>query len=108
MSEVSLKSGLSASVCGEVCDQGGGTWDLSVWGGGGTTSPGRGDMGPKCLGGGELRHQGGGTWDLSVWGELRGQGGGFEFEWGVYSLSPSSSKAIFRARTYNCIAYSVR
>ena len=28
------------------------------------------------------------------------------FEWGVYALS--ASKAIFRARTYNCITYSVR
>ena len=31
---------------------------------------------------------------------------GFFFEWGVYALS--ASKAIFRARTYNCITYSVR
>ena len=30
----------------------------------------------------------------------------FEFEWGVYALS--ASNAIFRARTYNCITYSVR
>ena len=30
----------------------------------------------------------------------------FEFDWGVYALS--ASKAIFRARTYNCITYSVR
>ena len=30
----------------------------------------------------------------------------FEFEWGFYALS--ASKAIFRARTYNCITYSVR
>ena len=30
----------------------------------------------------------------------------FEFEWGVYALS--APKAIFRARTYNCITYSVR
>ena len=30
----------------------------------------------------------------------------FEFEWGFYTLS--ASKAIFRARTYNCITYSVR
>ena len=29
----------------------------------------------------------------------------FEFEWGFYTLS--ASKAIFRARTYNCITYSV-
>ena len=28
------------------------------------------------------------------------------FEWGFYALS--ASKAIFRARTYNCITYSVR
>ena len=27
-----------------------------------------------------------------------------EFEWGCYALS--ASKAIFRARTYNCITYS--
>ena len=35
-------------------------------------------------------------------------GGGFLvwFEWGFYALS--ASKAIFRARTYNCITYSVR
>ena len=30
----------------------------------------------------------------------------FEFEWGFYALL--ASKAIFRARTYNCITYSVR
>ena len=30
----------------------------------------------------------------------------FEFEWGFYALS--ASKAIFRARIYNCITYSVR
>ena len=30
----------------------------------------------------------------------------FRFEWGFYALS--ASKAIFRARTYNCITYSVR
>ena len=30
----------------------------------------------------------------------------FFFEWGFYALS--ASKAIFRARTYNCITYSVR
>ena len=30
----------------------------------------------------------------------------FEFEWGFYVLS--ASEAIFRARTYNCITYSVR
>ena len=30
----------------------------------------------------------------------------FEFEWGFYALS--ASKAIFRARRYNCITYSVR
>ena len=40
-----------------------------------------------------------------------GGGGGESFfffflEWGVYALS--ASKAIFRARTYNCITYSVR
>ena len=29
-----------------------------------------------------------------------------EFEWGFYALS--ASKAIFRARTYNCITFSVR
>ena len=32
--------------------------------------------------------------------------GGMRFEWGFYALS--ASKAIFRARTYNCITYSVR
>ena len=32
--------------------------------------------------------------------------GFLRFEWGVYALS--ASKAIFRARTYNCITYSVR
>ena len=30
----------------------------------------------------------------------------FEFEWGFDALS--ASKAIFRAKTYNCITYSVR
>ena len=32
--------------------------------------------------------------------------GSGEFEWGFYALS--ASKAIFRARTYNCVIYSVR
>ena len=32
--------------------------------------------------------------------------GFFEFEWEFYALS--ASEAIFRARTYDCITYSVR
>ena len=38
------------------------------------------------------------------WGE--GRGFEVEFEWGFYALS--ASKAIFRARTYKYITYSVR
>ena len=30
----------------------------------------------------------------------------FDFEWGFYALS--ASKVIFRARTFNCITYSVQ
>ena len=37
---------------------------------------------------------------------IRKEEGGLRFEWGVYALSAST--AIFRARTYNCITYSVR
>ena len=37
---------------------------------------------------------------------LRVKSLGFEFEWGFYAQS--ASEAIFRARTYNHITYSVR